>query len=112
VCGNTTPCWARRLNDPDHQRRLNELGWHHDWGHVLRFVTDPWVEPTNHRAERALRPAVIARQVSHGSQNDVGAHAFAALTSIERTLAKPGIDALVEHLYQLFRGPDVHATPP
>jgi hypothetical protein len=59
----------RRLKDPDHQRLLNELGWHHDWGTMLRFLGDPRIEPTNHRTERALRPAVLARKVSHGSKN-------------------------------------------
>jgi transposase len=102
----------RRLKDRDNQRLLNELGWHHDRGHVLRFLLDPRIEPTNNRAERALRPAVIARKVSHCSQNDAGAHAFAAFTSVVRTLAKQGMDSLVEHLYQLFRCPDVQATPP
>ncbi|HEX9872336.1 MAG TPA: transposase, partial [Candidatus Tectomicrobia bacterium] len=28
---------ARRLNDADHQRRLNELGWHHDRGNLVRL---------------------------------------------------------------------------
>jgi hypothetical protein len=102
----------RRLNDRDHQRLLNELGWHHDRGNVLRFLVEPRIEPTNHRAERALRPAVIARQVSHCSKNDAGAYAFAAITSVVRTLAKQGVDSLVENLYQLFRCPDVQATPP
>jgi transposase len=102
----------RRLKDRDNQRLLNELGWHHDRGNVLRFLTDPRIEPTHNRAERALRPAVIARKVSHCSQNDAGAHAFAVFTSVVRTLAKQGMDSLVENLSQLFRGPDVQATPP
>jgi transposase len=51
----------RRLQDPDNQRLLNELGWHHDRGNVLRFLMDPRIEQPNNRAERALRPAVIAR---------------------------------------------------
>jgi transposase len=102
----------RRLKDRDNQRLLNELGWHHDRGNVLRFLVDPRVEPTNNRAERALRPAVIARKVSHCSKNGAGAQAFAAFTSVVRTLAKQSVDSLVENLYQLFRGPDVQATPP
>jgi transposase len=102
----------RRLKDRDNQRRLNELGWHHDRGNMLRFLTDPRIEPTNNRAERALRPAVIARKVSHGSKNGAGAHAFAAFTSVVGTLAKQGIESLVENLYQLFRCSDVQATPP
>ena len=75
-------------------------------------MVDSRIEPTNNRAERALRPAVIARKVSHCSQNGAGAHAFAAFTSVVRTLAKQGIDSLVENLYQVFRGPAVQATPP
>jgi len=102
----------RCLKDRDNQRLLNELGWHHDRGHVLRFLTDPRIEPTNNRAERALRPAVLARKVSHGSKNGAGAHAFAAFTSVVRTLATQRVDSLVENLYHLFRGPDVQATPP
>jgi hypothetical protein len=102
----------RRLKDPANQRLLNELGWHHDRGNVLRFLVDPRIEPTNNRAERALRPAVIARKVSHCSKNSAGAHAFAAFTSVVRTLAKHGVESLVESLYQLFRCPVVQATPP
>jgi hypothetical protein len=37
----TYPLRDRRLKDPDNQRLLNELGWHHDRGHVLRFLVDP-----------------------------------------------------------------------
>jgi hypothetical protein len=102
----------RRLNDRDHQRLLDELGWHHDRGNVLRFLADPRIEPTHNRAERALRPAVIARKVSHGSKNGAGAHAFEAFTSVVRTLTKHGVDALVENLYHLFRCPEVQTVPP
>jgi len=102
----------RRLKDPDHQRLLNELGWHHDRGNVLRFLVDPRIEPTNNRAERALRPAVIVRKVSHCSKNRRGAHAFAAFTSVVRTLAKHGADALVEGLYHLFRSPNLQSVAP
>jgi hypothetical protein len=102
----------RRLKDPDNQRLLNALGWPHDRGHVLRVLTDPRVAPTNHRAERALRPAVIARKVSHGSKNSTGAHTCATFSRVGRTMATQGINSLGEHLYQLFRGPDVQATSP
>jgi transposase len=102
----------RRLKDPDNQRLLNELGWHHDRGNLLRFLANPRIEPTNNRAERALRPAVIARKVSHCSKNDRGAYTFAAFTSVVRTLAKHSADVLVEGLYQLFRTPSSQGTPP
>lgn len=97
----------RRLQDADNQRLLNELGWHHDGGNVLRFLADPRVEPTNNRAERALRPAVIARKVSQCSKNTRGAEAFAAFTSVIRTLMKTGVGSVVDTLAQLF-----HSTQP
>ncbi len=63
----------RVLLDRDNQRLLDEIGWHHDRGNLLRFLENPSIEPTNNRAERALRPAVIARKVSQCSKNDEGA---------------------------------------
>jgi hypothetical protein len=102
----------RLLKDPDNQRLLNELGWPHDRGNLVRFVDDPRIEPTNNRAERALRPAVIARKVSQCSKNGAGAHAFESFTSVVRTLVKKGTDSLVEGLYQLFRRPGLHIAPP
>jgi transposase len=102
----------RPLKDPDNQRLLNDLGWHNDRGNLLRFLDDPRIEPTNNRAERVLRPAVIARKVSQCSKNTRGAQAFAAFTSVVRTLAKTGTDSLVEGVLQVFRSaktPDASA---
>ena len=102
----------RPLTDPDNRWLLNELGWHHDRGNLLRFLDDPRVEPTNNRAERALRPAVIARKVSQCSKNARGAQTFAAFTSVVRTLAKTGVDSLVEGLLHVFHSaqmPDASA---
>ena len=93
----------RPLKDPDNRRLLNELGGHHDRGNLLRFLDDPRVEPTNNRAERALRPAVIARKVSQCSKTARGAQTFAAFTSVVRTLAKTGADSIVEGLLHVFR---------
>jgi transposase len=101
----------RHLKNPDNQRLLNELGWHHDRGNLLRFLADPRIEPTNNRAERALRPAVIARKVSQCSKNGRGAQAFAAFTSVVRTLAQHSVDSVVEGLYHLFRTPSTEVIP-
>jgi hypothetical protein len=68
----------RTLGDAENQRLLNELGRHHDRGNLVRFLDEPTVEPTNNAAERALRPAVIARKVSQCSKNERGAGAYAA----------------------------------
>ena len=86
-------------------RLQNELGWHDDRGNLLRFLDDPSIEPTNNRAERALRPAVIARKVSHCSKSVEGADAFSAFTSVIRTLERNGDDqSVVDRLCALFSG--------
>jgi transposase len=88
----------RLLPDPRSQTLLNELGEQHREGHLLRFLGDPSIEPTNNRAERELRPAVIARKVSQCSKTETGAYAFSAFKSVLRTLKKrsiPLIDGLV-----------------
>ena len=90
----------RTLSDRDNQRLLNELGRCHDAGSLVRFLEDPSIEPTNNRAERALRPAVIARKVSQCTKTGRGTRAFEVWTSVVRTLSRaqsgPGLlDALV-----------------
>ena len=85
----------RHLTDRDNQRLLNEIGRHHERGNLLRFLHWPTtVEPTNNAAERALRPAVIARKVSQCSKNERGAAAYSAFKSVIGTLKKTGGDVL------------------
>lgn len=91
----------RRLSDRDNQRLLDGLGRCNDAGSLVRFLDDPRVEPTNNRAERALRPAVIARKVSQCTKTEAGTRAFeawtSALTTLSRTLAGPDLlDAIVQ----------------
>jgi hypothetical protein len=100
------------LRDPDHQRLRNARGWHRDRGNRWRYLDDLRIEPTNHRAQRALRPAVIARTVSPCSKTDRGTHAFEAFTSVVRTLTKQGLDSLVEGLYYLSRSPSIQDVLP
>ena len=88
----------RVLQDDDNQRLLNGIGTQHDRGHLLRFLEDPRIEPTNNRAERALRPAVIARKVSHCSKNQRGAEAFAAFSSLAQTIKKTSDVSLIDSL--------------
>lgn len=85
----------RALKDRDNQRLLNQIGRHHARGNLLRFLHHPTtVEPTNNAAERALRPAVIARKVSQWSKNERGAAALSAFKSVIGTLKKSGGDVL------------------
>jgi hypothetical protein len=102
---------SRTLPDPDNQRLLDQVRWHHDRGNVLRFLTDPRIEPTNNRAERALRPAVIARKVSQCSKNDRGAETFAAFASVTRTIRQRG-GALLDDLLTTFQTGRVPAPLP
>jgi uncharacterized coiled-coil protein SlyX len=99
----------RQLADPDNQRLLDQVRWHHDRGNVLRFLEDPRIEPTNNRAERALRPAVIARKVSQCSKNERGAETFAAFASVTRTIRQRG-GALLDDLLTTFRSGRVPAA--
>ena len=98
------------MTDADSYRLQNELGWHDDRCNLLRFLDDPNIEPTNNRAERALRPAVIARKVSHCSKSVEGADAFSAFTSVIRTLERNGGDqSVVDRLCAVFGGAPVHS---
>jgi transposase len=80
----------RVLSDADNQRLLNGIGWQHDRGRIFLFLRHPEIEPTNNRAERGLRPAVIARKVSQCSKNKQGARIFEAMKSVATTLCFRG----------------------
>ena len=80
----------RSLSDRDNWRLQNELGWQDDRGNLLRFLGDRGIEPTNNRAERVLRGAVIARKVSHCSRTEGGADALSAFTSVISTPTRTG----------------------
>jgi len=95
----------RILRDDDNQRLLDGIGLQHDRGHLLRFLGTEGVEPTNNRAERILRPAVIARKVSHCSKNESGAHAFAAFASVVQTIRKKAQETVAQGLLNVFGQP-------
>src|ERR671914_1288091 len=96
----------RPFKNQDSRKLLRMLRRYHQRGDLLRFLEEPLVEPTNNRVERVLRPAVIARKVSHCSKSWLGAHALAAFTSIIQTLLKKGSPpSLVEALVGLFHVP-------
>jgi len=60
--------------------------------HLLGCLEEPAAEPTNNRAERALRPAVIARKLSCGNKTEAGRDAWQILTSLATTCAQRGED--------------------
>lgn len=50
------------------------------------FVYTPGLEPTNNDAERALRPAVIWRRISFGSQSEAGSQFVARMLTVTASL--------------------------
>lgn len=102
----------RRMADADAQRLLDGIGYAYDQGRITLFLKRPEIEPTNNRAERGLRPAVIARKVSQCSKNERGATAYGVLRSIFGTLSAR-CDDIIGTFCNLLRGkPMPHAPPP
>jgi len=58
------------------------------------FVFDPSVEPTNWKAEQAIRPAVVNRKVWGGNRTRVGADAQGILMSVFETCRRRARSAL------------------
>jgi hypothetical protein len=52
---------------------------------LFTFLDDPALEATNNRAERSLRPAVIARKLSCGNKTARGKRTWEILTSLAAT---------------------------
>jgi transposase len=55
------------------------------WPALWTFATVPGVEPTNNAAERALRPAVLWRKGSFGTQSAAGSEFVARLLTVAAT---------------------------
>jgi len=55
---------------------------------LYHWARDPTIPAENNLAERDLRPLVIARKVSFGSQSEAGAHTRETLMSVLHTLKK------------------------
>lgn len=60
--------------------------------HLLGCLMDVRVEPTNNRAERSLRPAVIARKLSCGNKTERGRRSWEILASLGDTFHQSGQD--------------------
>jgi len=69
--------------------------------HLFGCLYEPAAEPTNNRAERCLRPAVIARKVSCGNKTERGRDCWQVLASLAATCrqrAKSFVDFLAARL--------------
>jgi len=63
------------------------------------------VDPTNNRAERAIRPAVVARKISCGNRTESGSQATEILTSLITTAHQQARDFLTQLLPALAISP-------
>ncbi|MEM9153262.1 MAG: IS66 family transposase [Cyanobacteria bacterium P01_F01_bin.3] len=61
--------------------------------HLLLFLSDETIPPTNNASEQALRWSVVFRKITHGFRSDWGAELFALVRSIVNTAHRQGISA-------------------
>jgi hypothetical protein len=78
---------------------------------ILTCLHHPAAEPTNNRAERALRPAVIARKISCGNRTERGKEALQTLTSLATTCTLRGNDFATWLAANLPLTATTHAAP-
>ncbi len=78
--------------NPDAARLVKRLIKHRD--HNFVFLHDAAVSPDNNRAEREIRPAVIARKNSFHNMSPRGARTQSILMSVYRTLKLRGHDPI------------------
>ena len=83
-----------------------------EWGALWTFVVEAGVEPTNNRAERALRFAVLWRKLMQGTYNEKGDRWVERILSVRETCrlrGRPTFPVLVEAVTCAFNGqhPDV-----
>ena len=81
--GERTP-WASTVRTCQKLLKVADALW--------TFLETEGIEPTNNAAERALRPAVTQRKVSHGVQSANGAICRARLLTVTTTLRQQGRD--------------------
>jgi len=79
---------------PDAARLANRL--RQDGEDLLTFAEFPEVPPTNNRAEREIRPAVLMRKASYGNASPRGAETRAILMTLYRTLKARNLNPLQE----------------
>jgi len=82
--GDWANAHARRL-----AKRLHKYG-----EELLTFVEFEGVPSSNNHAEREVRPAVLMRKASYGSQSERGAATRGVLMSVCRTLKNRGLDPM------------------
>jgi transposase len=100
---------SRIYTDPDNRRLAHRMIKHRE--HLFTFLYVDEVEPTNNAAERAIRPAVIARKLSAGNRSPTGAQTHSILASLAATARQHG-STLVHAVLDLLRQRDPNYVTP
>lgn len=103
----------RKLVGPIKTHAANERLAGHLWRHLhqlFTFLRKEGIDATNHRAEQAIRPAVVNRKVWGGNRTPAGALAQSILMSILATLRQNRRDPL-EFLSRQLQSPHLIALP-
>ncbi len=75
------------------------------------FVTVEGLEPTNNAAERAIRPAVLWRRTSFGSQSEAGSVFVARMLTVVTSLRSQNRNVL-EFMTEAIRTSRQRSSPP
>lgn len=73
------------------------------WVNLMRFLTDPDVDPTNNAAERLLKPAALLRKNCLFAGSDDGADRGATMLSVINTCRLMDVDAEAYIVWALDR---------
>jgi transposase len=94
-CSTTINDSARSCGLPNSESRSSNAKWRSCYASSRNCavkVIDPTIAATNHRAEQAIRPAVVNRKVWGGNRTWLGAQAQGILMSVIRTCGQRAID--------------------
>ena len=93
---------AKTYQDPANRRLAKHLRHEQPW--LFTFLHCPGIEATNNAAERALRPAVVARKTWGGNRTANGAKTQQSLISILATCRQQAKDSF-DRITKLFLSP-------
>ena len=92
-------------------RRIQDI-FRENHARMYHWANDRRIPADNNLAERDLRPTVIARKVSFGSQSDAGAHTRGVLMTVLSSLKKRGVE-VATHLKHVLDelAKNIHQDP-
>jgi transposase len=93
---------SKTFRDSANRRLAKHLRHEEPW--LFTFLHCPGVEATNNAAERALRPAVVARKTWGGNRTENGAKTQQILISVLTTCHQQGKDSF-DRVVELLRTP-------